>query len=154
MKGNIFCWLSSDDIWKPNKLEVQNKVAEKYPESIIYSSYDSFSKENSYLNTMGIDIRGGNYARASLKGCFMNFSTAWIPKTIINRVGMFNEEFRFSEDYEWLIRAAAEHKSDFKFINESLVKRRLHYKQVTINHSKSLASEYNEKIKRLKYKYM
>ncbi len=147
--GDVFCWLSADDTWEPDKLEVQNSIAIGYPDSIIYSAYKCFSKTKVYPTLQGRDVN----ETGTRKHCFMNFSTAWIPKTAIEKVGLFNEEFRFYEDYEWCLRAALEHKLDFKFIPTSLANRRIHYNQVTVTHDKLLAAKYNAKIAKLIFHY-
>jgi len=152
--GDVFCWLSADDLWEPNKLEEQLKIWNDYPESIIYSAYTNISVGGFIFNHQGINVADDYFGQASIRGCFMNFSTAWIPKTILDKVGYFNEDFKFYEDYEWLIRAALIHKVDFRFIDKSLVNRRIHFKQVTLTCDKKIAEEYNHKIRKLIYEYI
>jgi glycosyltransferase involved in cell wall biosynthesis len=130
-KGEYLCFLDSDDIFLPEKLELQAKYMEDHRDDnigLIYSDYYCVSRKLKiidYYESIGFSsqIEAIKYL---FNYNYINTSTVMIPKTCIDRIGIFNEKYRYLEDYDLWLRLGCNYK--FLYINEPLVKTRSHYK--------------------------
>lgn len=146
MRGEYFSWLSHDDTYEPNKVEIEIDYLRKNSlfgqKVIVYSDY--------YL----IDTRGRILSRAVkdhdelmekpeyalLKGNINGLSLL-IPKSAFNDCGKFDTTLKATQDYELWRKMSQTYK--FIHIPEILVSTRSHAKQVT-NTSPNVISEGNE----------
>jgi len=125
--GDVICWISDDDMFKPNKLEIQTKEYEKLVDkkrSILYGDYDLFDKKKNVPMWLirGLPFEDLNDEKIAIwKSCFVNFSTTLIPREVFNIVGLFDPSKRFGEDYEWLLRAILVFDIFVKYIPGSFV---------------------------------
>lgn len=109
MTGEWFAWLSTDDMWHPNKIEEQMKMASE-EKKVIYSDWvyiDQFG--NKIKNLIEPEFKSQKEMQFHL--CHRFFacgSVALIHKSVFEKVGTFNEELPFSEDYEMWFRIAKE----------------------------------------------
>ena len=129
--GDVICWLSGDDFWEKNKLEVQEKYYKEFPDSVLYSCWNMVDNKGNITRRIDIkELSQDIFKLQALKFCNVNFSTTLIPRKIFDEIGLFDEDFRYGEDYEWLLRAVLK---DVKFtlIKEYLVNYRIHEGQVT-----------------------
>ncbi len=135
MEGEYFSWLSHDDVYYPEKIEMQVEELSKLRNKkvILYSNVeyiDEHSKliyrteyEKKYSNK---DLNIGIFP--VLKG-LSNGCALLIPKICFEESGLFNENLRTSNDYDMWFRLFR--KYEIKFIPEVLIKYRLHDKQGT-----------------------
>ena len=110
VKGDLIAWLSDDDEFLPDKLELQLKEYAKVKDKnvILYGDYNLKDKKTGKMigYVRGIDFKDISEEKEEvMKSCFVNFCTTLIPKKVFNRVGLFDPDKRFGEDYEWLMRA-------------------------------------------------
>jgi glycosyltransferase involved in cell wall biosynthesis len=114
MTGEYFCWLSHDDGYDPLFVETLihalNKISNK--ETIMYTDLreidldNQVSVENTYFERDLQDWPSRKDSRIfpvlfmRLHGCQIMF-----PKSVFNKVGFFNEDFRVAQDYEFFVRA-------------------------------------------------
>ena len=134
MKGEYFSWLSHDDIYYTNKIEIQIEALRTLidRETIIYSNYKTINKNGQILHSVIMDkyhekrkLNNGLYA--VLNGC-LNGCTLLIPKTIFTRVGYFDESKKYTQDY-YLWNNFFSIGINLLHISKSLVKTRIHEKQ-------------------------
>ncbi len=141
-------FLSSDDIWEPNFLEVMRKTTIKHQEKILYSNYYMTDGENNIINKTG--FRGykdhQDFCLACLESAnkntmFVNFSTTFFPKEIFEKVP-FNKNLRFGEDLDFLLKSMKHF--EYYFVKDYLLK----YRAVdnTTSRIRHKIGENNEKI--------
>jgi glycosyltransferase involved in cell wall biosynthesis len=126
-KGDYIAWLSHDDLWESQKLEIQQKFLDD--KAVLCSNYRVVNSENSivaethfqteYNTNSGVDL----IARGLIHGC-----TVIVPKLVIEEVGFFDERLLYTQDYDYWIRVA---KSGFNFVflDEITVTARVHDEQ-------------------------
>ena len=125
--GEYIAFLDHDDIWMPDKIEKQIEIFNKKKDvALVYS--------NSYnINIMGLE-RGtffdtikphrGFVLERLLLDNFIPTSSVVIRKDIVDEIGLLNEHFLISQDYDLYLRIAEKHKIDF--LNLPLFKRRVY----------------------------
>lgn len=109
-KGEYIAFLDADDVWLPNKLQKQIALLENDKDlALVYS--------NCYRNTDTLfDIakphRGFAFSELILDN-FIPTSSVVVRKSILDKVGVFNESFLISQDFDLWLRIAHAHKIDF-----------------------------------------
>ena len=127
--GKYIAFLDDDDLWFPNKLEIQINYMETNPEfDLVYSRttvINEYDVEKGLLNDPK-NSKSGNVFVDLLYENFIPILTVLIKKTVFDTVGLFNEEplVRAAEDYEFWLRASL--RSNFGYIDKSLALYRIH----------------------------
>lgn len=139
MRGEYFSWLSHDDLYKPEKVQIQIKALVNDPTQIVYSDYTIIDKYGASITTMNIaekypdaDFTVGLFPilHQVLNGCSL-----LIHKSHFARVGTFKEHLRVTQDYELWYRMFRGEK--LVYVNQSLVMLREHGEQVTHNYERN-----------------
>jgi glycosyltransferase involved in cell wall biosynthesis len=107
--GEFLSFLDADDLWTPDKLEMQLKTLQPRPQAGIAYSWTAFidqhgrflfAKERLYFE--------GNVYAPLLRSCFIaSGSNVLIRRSCIDSVGLFDTSLRAAEDWEYWLRAAA-----------------------------------------------
>ncbi|NUN69984.1 MAG: glycosyltransferase [Bacteroidetes bacterium] len=130
-QGEYFCWLSSDDLYAPHKLERQ--IAEIRSTTanlgILFSKFD-------HIDTNGtvIPVReekpftDGLEFPQFLRYDYIDGCTVMIPMTVMRRLGGFNVQFKHAQDTELWFRCASKGYR-FQYTSEVLTYRRIHPQQ-------------------------
>lgn len=135
MKGDYLSWLSHDDIYKPYKIEKQIETIKKIEDktTILFSNVELIDEKGeifcttNYSNLMTHEeLCQGIYPviKGTVNGCSM-----LISKKCFDKVGLFNENLKTSNDYEMWLRLFKEFKS--YLIEEPLIQYRIHKNQDT-----------------------
>ena len=105
--GKYVCWLSSDDIFLPDKIAKQVTLMEKEPAMAF--SYTSFmvidgagNKQYEVHSPFYPDRRA--MVTKLLEGCFINGSTVMMRKSVLDQVGLFDESMATVHDYDLWFR--------------------------------------------------
>jgi glycosyltransferase involved in cell wall biosynthesis len=138
-RGALVAFLDGDDIWAPEKLEVQVELARSHPQSgLVAVDGVAFSSEGITTDTLyGANLvqllqeSNGRFFTARcydmlLDGKFSIISTpsqVMIPAAVFRGVGAWDPRFRVSADYELYLRIAAHW--PFTFSKENLVRYRI-----------------------------
>lgn len=146
MTGEYFSWLSHDDTYEPNKIEVEvNYLKEKnllHKKVIVYSDYYLIDVHGKVLSSAIKNheelVEKPEYAL--LKGNINGLSLL-IPKTAFDEYGGFDVNLKATQDYELWRKMARTY--ELIHIPELLVSTRSHAKQVT-NLSPKVRTEGNE----------
>lgn len=109
--GEYITFLDADDLWKPDKLELQLQMFKQYPESsVVYSWTNVIDEENQVSRRGGYFKRRGN---VFLDLLLINFiesgSNPLIRSEVIKRVGGFDEEIVAGQDWDMWLSLAENH---------------------------------------------
>lgn len=125
--GKYICWLSSDDIFLPDKVAKQVMQMEANPE--LGFSYTSFmfidaqgNKERDIHSPFYPD--GQEMVEKLMEGCFINGSSVIIRASALETVGLFDEEMGPAHDYDLWFRLLRQYPCGF--LDEILIGYRWH----------------------------
>lgn len=125
-RGEFIALLDSDDIWEPDKLELQVAYMDTHPEfALVYSYSTNFTgtEEGSVSLVKKIDFEGFVFTDLFTKGSFAN-STILMRRSVFNEVGGYDESLTAMEDYELNLRISQ--KYQIGRVSRSLLRRRIH----------------------------
>lgn len=133
MCGEYFSWLSHDDTLYPEKIEKQIKALERCGDmrSIVFGDYDILNEDtgsvfhyrlNEYFPEQLLTDSVFPVVHEFLGGCDL-----LIHKSHFNRVGMFDETLRYTQDYDMWLRLLNGQKS--VYVNSPLYMLRTHSEQ-------------------------
>ncbi|MCK5883734.1 MAG: glycosyltransferase [Bacteriovoracaceae bacterium] len=109
-KGEWVAFLDSDDEWMPAKLEKQIKFIEEnsiYP--MVYGD-EVWIRCGKRVNQKNIHKKsGGDIFEKCLPLCFIAPSAALIKRSLLEEVGLFDEEFKVCEDYDLWLKISSLH---------------------------------------------
>ncbi len=131
MKGVYFSWLSHDDLYLPDKVQVQMGYALTSDHlAVYYSDFETIDDKGRSLSVVAVPFRKPAALRASLmQSANLHGGTILIPRQAFDEVGVFDESLRTTQDYDLWFRMAA--RFPFEHIPKVLVRGRLHPNQGT-----------------------
>jgi len=152
--GEFIAFLDADDTWKRGKLEKQMKLFDNKNVALVYSDMEFFGEKIKFKCYSEMFKRGMKRGRAYLDLILENFistSTVVVRKDIFNNMGYFCEDVSlFSvEDYDMWLRIIKKYNVDF--IDEPLVKYRIHNNQISRSRKESykrLCAVYKKEFRR------
>lgn len=146
MTGDYFSWLSHDDLYEPKKIE----------QSVLHIDADNAERQVVICGSSLIDGDGNKifHPKKNLsetvnsveifenfrKGFSINGCAILVPKTIIDEVGFFDENFVYVNDTDYWYRIASR---DYLFtgFSDPLVKTRMHSGQVSVKKANLFVKE-------------
>jgi glycosyltransferase involved in cell wall biosynthesis len=139
--------LDADDIWLKGKLNHQLDAFTNSTDprlGVVYSGYELIDENSSVIpNEKGIikPQARGDVSSKLLTGNFISGSgsSVLIKSEVFNKVGLFDESLRASEDWDMWLRIAQ--KFHFDFVDSPLVQIRVHQGNMQKDFSRMLASE-------------
>jgi glycosyltransferase involved in cell wall biosynthesis len=141
-RGDWITFLDSDDIWLPEKLEVQFKKIQERDETVkfIYAGYAIYDFEKKKEVASYLPEKEGWILKDLL---YNNYITALcsviVQKDILLKVGGFDERFPALEDWELYVRIAGLTK--FGIVKKKIVYvRKTHKDRVSLNFQNKLTS--------------
>lgn len=152
MTGEYFSWLSHDDMYANQKIELQlNFLMKGKSEKTIVACnaktlFDSGIKKRTKINKHAfkyIDIFLSSSAVVGLNGCSL-----LIPKRAFTEVGIFDDSLKFTQDYDLWFRM--QKKYNFELLDEPLVISRVHFDQESILNRRQMTNDGDE----LHYKFI
>lgn len=153
MTGHYFSWLSHDDLYTPNKIELQVDAARRYGrEAVVYGHCEFITPSGETVRTSLIPAKAENNIRcllalggdAVLHGCSL-----LIPREFFERFGRFNPQLRYTQDYECWFRMAGS--VPFIPVREVVVRSRQHPDQDSRKFVKAQALEVDRLFSRFLY---
>ena len=115
--GNVIGILNSDDFFK-NKLVIDKIVKEfKFSGSdIVYGNID-------YVNKDGDIVRfwKSNKFKSFKKGWHPPHPSLFVKKTIYEKYGVFNTDFKIAADFELMLRFFERHSVQSSYLNDTIV---------------------------------
>lgn len=143
--GEWIKWLSADDVLYPDAL--QNMMSCVYDKNIIYfTDYDIIDDLGNKRGELLEPYRNLEQQKRDLKNYFFgNGSTSLIHKSVFEKCGLFDEEFKHSEDYEFWCRCLFKYGVELRAIPIKTLKYRIHPEQLTRKVGGSLNWEIQKK---------
>lgn len=151
-RGRHIAILDCDDIWLPDKLELQVPLLERNPEvGLVFSDcliFNANGKEKRFFKIVN-PVRGMVLSRLLVSN-FINTQTVVIRRAALNSIeGPFDGRLHMSGDYDAYLRLS--HKWMFDYIDKPLARYRVHANSMTTNEGRRLlASEIRLTIDTLK----
>jgi len=106
--GKYISFIDADDLWTPDKLELQLRALESNPEAAVaYSLVDVIDDSSQWIRPGGhLKVSDNAYSHLLLTNFIENGSNALILKSAFERVGNFDESLKAAEDWDLYIRLA------------------------------------------------
>ncbi|WP_257349091.1 glycosyltransferase [Pseudalkalibacillus decolorationis] len=124
--GDLIAWLSSDDIFLPEKLEKQVDLIQRTNCDMVYTNFNLIDEKSDVTKRdVGLIIHDKlSLLRQFRTSCPINGSTVLIKKEVFSEVGWFDSELRYTQDYDMWLRIAA--KFNLAVVGNSLLHYRIH----------------------------
>ncbi|WP_100012239.1 glycosyltransferase [Lentibacillus sediminis] len=141
--GNYFSWLSSDDLYEPDKIKKQLAFMKSSKASISYGNYYLINGEDKVISLpAGIGISNKkSFLEYMLGGCIINGCTVMVEMSVFKVVGYFDEGLKYAQDYDMWLRILPFY--DFHYFNEPLVKYRVHQGMGSKKYEREIPREIN-----------
>jgi glycosyltransferase involved in cell wall biosynthesis len=132
--GYVLGFIGQDDLWLPDKLELQIKYLQKHSEiDIVYSNYFCIDSNGEFKG----EIKGGDPGCSSREDLiihlflenFVGFETVLIKKRCISTCGYFDERMVAFSDHDLWLRVME--RFNIGYLDENLVKKRIHELQLS-----------------------
>ena len=108
--GDWLAFLDSDDEWLPTKLEAQREILQQYPNIRICHTEEIWIRNGKRINQMHKHAKsGGLIFQNCLPLCVISPSSVLIQRSLLNEVGLFDEQLPACEDYDLWLRICATH---------------------------------------------
>lgn len=123
-RGKWIKKLEADDILEPGCLRNLMEYA-KDENTIYYGNYSIINKDGHHIRDF-IEPDYSDIKKTLIKKHVGNSDTILFHRNVWNKVGSFNENLKYGEDYEWTLRAVLKHDIKMKRVNRMLAKYRRH----------------------------
>lgn len=130
-KGNIVAFLDADDIWMPEKLELQLQSFNKNEIGVVYTRRYWIDPSGIVFGGNERTLRRGNVLDYIFVDNFICFSSSAVRKDLLEVVGGFDENLVMGMDYDLWVRLAA--LCQFDYVDRPLVKYRTGHANLSRN---------------------
>ncbi|MCI8981311.1 MAG: glycosyltransferase [Hungatella sp.] len=130
MKGRYFSWLSHDDVFYPEKIQKQVCLLEQEKTRVTACSYNIFYDSGRHIPVPVVDFYGIQMLRKGAFGILnslLQFGGVLFKREIFDAYGVFREDLKTTQDYEFLFRVLRKEKCAYS--NEILYGIRYHDNQ-------------------------
>jgi glycosyltransferase involved in cell wall biosynthesis/Tfp pilus assembly protein PilF len=116
-RGQWICWLSSDDLFEPNKLEIHFKEINENPDIYFFYSHFSYIDE-----AASIKLEGGLWnpipdppfqVSRFFHGPYIHGNSFAIHRDVFRVIGLFDERLHNAQDFDMWLRISAKYPSHF-----------------------------------------
>jgi glycosyltransferase involved in cell wall biosynthesis len=119
-KGRYICFLDSDDVWEPKKLEIQIQWMEEHIEFVASQTEEIWIRNGVRINPREKHKKySGDIFLQSLPLCIVSPSSVMIRTKILKETGGFDPKLQACEDYDLWVRMSS--KFSFGCINQKLL---------------------------------
>lgn len=134
-QGEFICFLDSDDLWEPEKLETQINFADANPEyALLSTEIRGFNADKRVIKrnkSSMYKVRNGFVIEHLLFGNWIQTSTVMLRRKCLDEVGYFDEDIgQFGED--WLLWMRVASRFPIYFLPVPLVLYRFHPDRLTL----------------------
>ncbi len=143
MRGEYFSWLSHDDVYLPRKVEREAAaLAARGDDAIAYSDYEVIDESSRRIEVFRAGrLRAPQFRMLLVTDIPVNGCTVLLPRRCFDRVGLFDERLKVSQDYDLWFRMSRIY--PFVHVPEILLRSRVHAGQGTRSMPATCLSEGN-----------
>jgi glycosyltransferase involved in cell wall biosynthesis len=110
-RGELICWLDSDDLWMPRKVEKQVAVMLSRPEvGLVYTDFQAFDSDSGATLPWGDTgpRTGDDLVSLFVEGCFIGSLTIMFRRRILEERGLRlrDRDWAYGDDYQLHLLAA------------------------------------------------
>ncbi|MFD0694188.1 glycosyltransferase [Paenibacillus sp. GCM10027628] len=140
--GQYIAWLSSDDLFHPDKIVRQLSFMLAQDAWVSHTNYDLVNALNETIESSAgrSYVSRLEFRRAFLKSVPVHGCTVMTKKELFEHVGFFNEHLLYTQDYEMWIRIVLS-PFEFHYLQESLTRFRWHGGNGTLLHQAGMEKE-------------
>lgn len=103
----LVAFLDSDDYWLPDKLSTQISFFSRHPKAVVCQTEEVWIRRGRRVNPMKKHFKpSGEIFEAALKLCVVSPSAVMVRRSLLQEVGLFDEDFPVCEDYDLWLRIA------------------------------------------------
>jgi len=109
-KGEFISFIDADDLWRPDKLELQLAALQQHPDAGVAYSWTSYfidGQEESIFPYHPVFFEGNVYDKLLVNNIVGNGSNILVRRKAIESVGEFEPTLKSCEDWDFYIRLAA-----------------------------------------------
>ncbi|MDY6880299.1 MAG: glycosyltransferase family A protein [Thermodesulfobacteriota bacterium] len=118
--GPLVAFLDSDDYWLPEKLAIQTAFMESNPGTDICQTEEIWLRKGRRVNPKKRHLKpSGDIFEPSLKLCLVSPSAVMMRRSLLDKVGLFDEQLPACEDYDLWLRICCNHRVEL--IKKALV---------------------------------
>ncbi|NOY76732.1 MAG: glycosyltransferase [Calditrichaeota bacterium] len=118
--GKYLCFLDSDDLWKPRKLEIQLAAMSHYSEYKISYTDEIWIRNGRWANPKKRHQKYSGWIFPHLLPlCLISPSSVMIERSVFDEVGLFDESLPAGEDYDLWLRIGSRY--PILFIPEKVI---------------------------------
>ena len=132
--GSLIGFIGQDDMWMPNKLELQVKYLSQHKDVyLVHSNYCSIDSEGRIVSLRDVKIPNASRKKAVIEQLFLNnfigFETVLVKRKCFDKVGFFDERMVGFSDHDMWLRIAGSF--NIGYLDLPLVKKREHEFQLS-----------------------
>ncbi|MEF2967944.1 glycosyltransferase [Paenibacillus sp. M1] len=145
--GEYIAWLSSDDLFYPDKINRQVSFMMEQHARISHTNFnyiDSGGNVTQYdVAPLSVVTNPVDFYRCFLNANPVNGCTVMIKKELFQTVGLFDENLPYTHDLDFWFRAIRSG-AHFPFLNATLTAYRWHEGMGTLRHQEKIQVEYEQ----------
>ncbi len=109
-RSSLIAFLDSDDYWLPEKLAFQVEFFKKNPEAIACQTEEIWIRKGLRVNPRKKHLKPlGDIFEPSLKRCLVSPSAVMVKRSVLQEVGLFDEDLPACEDYDLWLRISCQY---------------------------------------------
>jgi glycosyltransferase involved in cell wall biosynthesis len=106
----LLAFLDSDDYWLPGKLAAQVSFFSEHPEAVACQTEELWIRRGVRVNPMKKHLKpSGEVFEPSLRLCVVSPSAVVLRRSLLDEVGLFDEELPACEDYDLWLRISCKY---------------------------------------------
>jgi len=130
--GEWICWLSSDDLFKPDKLATHRRYFEEDPDCrFFFTAFDVLQEDTGTVEDGPAEFNAPPESRwrllRLLSHNYINGITICVHRAVFEAVGEFEPRYRYAQDYDLYMRIMRSNRA--RFLEERTCVKRRHAEQ-------------------------
>jgi glycosyltransferase involved in cell wall biosynthesis len=109
-RGALLAFLDSDDEWLPGKIQAQVEFLDQRPDQVLVQTQERWFRGGRRVNPGRRHLKqSGDIFIPSLGLCLISPSAVMLRQSLLDEVGLFDENLPAAEDYDLWLRILARH---------------------------------------------